>query len=75
MKKVDLVLFIGQSNMAGRGESTTKLSPEVGLEYRAISSPNALYPMEEPFGVNENNPDGISDVFYGLRDIERDILD
>lgn len=63
MKKVDLVLFIGQSNMAGRGEATTKLELNAGLEYRAISSPNKLYPIEEPFGVNENNPDGIYDVF------------
>lgn len=63
MKKADLVLFIGQSNMAGRGEPTTRLESNAGLEYRAISSPNRLYYIEEPFGVKENNPDGIYDVF------------
>lgn len=57
-KKVDLVLFMGQSNMAGRG--TASKSPVVpyghGYEFRAISDPHRLYNITEPFGVNENNP-------------------
>ena len=55
---VDLVLFIGQSNMAGRGvaRSATKVKEGHAYEFRAISDPTRLYPLEEPFGVNENNP-------------------
>lgn len=62
----DLFLFLGQSNMAGRGisspqwpEAAPVLTPGAGFEYRAISDPGRLHPVEEPFGVNENNPDGI----------------
>ncbi|MBQ8289096.1 MAG: hypothetical protein IJX76_10115 [Clostridia bacterium] len=54
---VDLVLFIGQSNMAGRGTASaaTKVQEGHAYEYRAISDPTKLYPLSEPFGVNENN--------------------
>ncbi len=56
---VDLVLFIGQSNMAGRGVASeaTKVGEGHAYEFRAISDPTKLYPMEEPFGKNENNRD------------------
>lgn len=61
-KTVDLVLFMGQSNMAGRGDAAE--APEVpeghGYEFRAVTDPTALYPVSEPFGENENN-DAISD--------------
>ena len=67
-KIVDLFLFIGQSNMAGRGATSTvwpssapTLYPCAGLEYRAISSPTRLYPIAEPFGLNENKTGGIND--------------
>lgn len=62
----DLFLFAGQSNMAGRGITSTRfpqtapaVSPEAGVEFRAISDPDKLYPVVEPFGVMENNPQGI----------------
>lgn len=62
----DLFLFMGQSNMAGRGisnatwsETSPTLISGAGFEFRAISDPGKLYPIEEPFGVNENNPKGI----------------
>lgn len=62
----DLFLFMGQSNMAGRGivsdkwsEAAPDLLKGAGYEYRAISDRNALYPISEPFGLNENNPNGI----------------
>lgn len=65
-KKYDLFLFMGQSNMAGRGSTSKQwkeCAPEVvegaGYEYRAISDRGHLYQIEEPFGVNENNPEGI----------------
>jgi len=62
----DLFLFMGQSNMAGRGISNEKWvqkSPEIiegaGYEFRAVSDPERLYKINEPFGVNENNTEGI----------------
>lgn len=65
-KEYDLFLFAGQSNMAGRGivskqwpEAAPKLVPGAGYEYRAVSDPGRLHTAGEPFGVNENNPDGI----------------
>ena len=65
---VDLFMFMGQSNMAGRGvtsEQWPERAPELikgaGYEFRAISDASMLYPMKEPFGVNENNPEGITE--------------
>jgi hypothetical protein len=70
MQTIDLILFMGQSNMAGRGvtcdnfpQGVLDLSEGAGWEFRAISDPEKLYPIAEPFGVNENNPQGIYDVF------------
>jgi hypothetical protein len=61
MKDVYVFLFMGQSNMAGRG--IAKLAPKVNdgwaYEYRAITMPGVLVPLEEPFGAEENNPDGV----------------
>ncbi len=69
-KVTDLIMFMGQSNMAGRGilcsqfpESVPELIPGAGWEFRAVSDGTKLYPIEEPFGVDENNPDGINDLF------------
>ena len=66
MEIYDLILFAGQSNMAGRGIVTDKwpqkapvLVKGAGYEYRAITAPDRLCPIEEPFGADENNPDGI----------------
>ena len=66
MKTYDLILFAGQSNMAGRGISTEKwnepaplLLDGAGMEYRAVSDQEHIHKIEEPFGVNENNPNGI----------------
>ena len=59
---VDLIMFMGQSNMAGRGVTSTEWSQTApivkegaGYEFRAISDPTKLYTISEPFGVNENN--------------------
>ena len=67
-KTIDLILFSGQSNMAGRGvtnsqwtEAAPVIIPGAGYEFRAISNPNYLVPIAEPFGVNENNSSGIND--------------
>ena len=67
-KVVDLFLFMGQSNMAGRG-ITSSIWPEkapiiikgAGYEFRAISDKTKLYEIKEPFGVNENKNGGIND--------------
>lgn len=60
---VDLFMFMGQSNMAGRGNSSQ--APEIiegsGYEFRAISDPTKLYPISEPFGVDENVEGAIYD--------------
>ncbi len=68
MKKIDFILFMGQSNMAGRGavsaehpEPVPQLIEGAGYEYRAVSAPGRLSPLEEPFGITENRADGIND--------------
>ena len=55
-KVVDLVMFMGQSNMAGRGVAAQAptVSEGHGYEFRAVSDPTKLYLITEPFGVNEN---------------------
>ena len=62
----DLFLFIGQSNIAGRGvssprwpEGAPELTPGAGFEYRSVSAPEQLFPIQEPFGAAENDPNGI----------------
>lgn len=66
--EVDLFMFMGQSNMAGRGTVTREhpqTAPELmegaGYEYRAVSSPGRLHKISEPFGRNENRRNGIDD--------------
>lgn len=60
---VDVVLFMGQSNMAGRGTaSEAPIVPEgIAYEFRAVSDPTKLYQVTEPFGVNENREGGINE--------------
>ena len=62
-RDIDLVLFAGQSNMAGRGSSIDAPVVEEGggYEFRAISDPTVLHPIVEPFGVNENKQGGINE--------------
>lgn len=62
--KINLVMFVGQSNMAGRGDNLSQVEANVeqaGYEFRAISDPTKLYRVIEPFGANENNPGGINE--------------
>lgn len=61
MRTVDFLFFMGQSNMAGRGEAALApvVAPGMGYEYRAVTDPDTLHPLEEPFGVNENDPAGV----------------
>ena len=61
MRTVDLLFFMGQSNMAGRGDAALApvVAPGMGYEYRVVTDPDTLHPLEEPFGVNENDPAGV----------------
>ncbi len=59
---VDVVMFMGQSNMSGCGgdaEQAPAVKERAGYEFRAISDPTKLYPITEPFGINENQIGGI----------------
>lgn len=65
---VDVIIFSGQSNMAGRGitnEEHTESYPTVpdgyAYEFKAITDPTKLTPLAEPFGKNENKTGGIND--------------
>lgn len=60
-KVVELIIFAGQSNMAGRGTAALapKITKERAWEFRAVSDPTKLYPLTEQFGYLENNPAGI----------------
>lgn len=69
-KKIDLIIFGGQSNMSGCGGNAS-LAPVVtedaGFEFRAISDPTQLYTIAEPFGLNENNLDGLCEKPTGKK--------
>ncbi len=61
---VDVVFFMGESNMSGFGGDASlapKVSEDAGVEFRAISDPTKLYPISEPFGKDEIDPDGLND--------------
>jgi len=61
---VDVIIFMGQSNMSGVG-GDPDLAPKVkegqGYEFRAVSDPTKLYPITEPFGINESFVGAICD--------------
>lgn len=61
--KMDVALFMGQSNMAGRGDSSESIVCQEGhaYEFRAVDDPTKLYPVVEPFGATENN-EALSDL-------------
>ncbi len=63
-RDVDVIVFAGQSNMCGRGDDL-EIAPDVekGYEFRAISDPTRLYPIEEPFGIAENLAVGVDDGY------------
>lgn len=62
-KEVLLIIFMGQSNMAGRGDAAQApaLIQGAGFEYRAVTAPDCLSPLQEPFGKNENNENGVTE--------------
>lgn len=62
-KEILLMMFMGQSNMAGRGnkKEAPLLIPGAGYEYRAVTMPDGLSVLKEPFGENENNEKGVTE--------------
>ncbi len=56
-KTVDLAIFMGQSNMAGRGSYADATAVPVGhgYEFRSVTQPDMLFNITGPFGKNENN--------------------
>lgn len=62
-KKIHLIMFMGQSNMAGRGNALEAPAVPLGTayEFRAITAPNTVYPLKEPFGKDENNLIGVNE--------------
>ncbi len=61
---VDLAVFAGQSNMSGRGDASLAAVCNVGagFEYKAVSNPETLTAVTEPFGLGEDNEGAISDL-------------
>ena len=64
LKEADLILFMGQSNMSGAGGDAAQ-APELikgaGYEYRAITEPETLCVLTEPFGENEHKEGYLDD--------------
>ena len=62
-KEILLMMFMGQSNMAGRGnvKEAPLLIQGAGYEYRAVTAPDCLFALQEPFGENENNEKGVTE--------------
>lgn len=72
--QVDLIVFAGQSNMAGRGETSEDFPdtapaviPGAGYEFKSITDPTKLYPLAEPFGYEENATDDASGINDGTK--------
>ena len=64
LKEADLILFMGQSNMSGAGgnaEEAPELIKGAGYEYRAITQPEELCVLTEPFGENEHKEGFLDD--------------
>lgn len=64
LKEADIILFAGQSNMSGAGGNAAE-APELikgaGYEYRAITAPDELTVLTEPFGENEHKEGYLDD--------------
>lgn len=62
---MDLILFMGQSNMSGANGNAAE-APELtlgaGYEFRAVTDPDSLHVLEEPFGEKENREGLLDDT-------------
>lgn len=70
-ENVDLFLFCGQSNMSGKGDASEAPYVEHGYEFRSITNPCGLYKIYEPFGINQNNPKGINDIWPDTNELRK----
>ena len=64
LKEADLILFMGQSNMSGAGgnaEEAPELIKGAGYEYCAITQPEELVILTEPFGKEEHKEGFLDD--------------
>ena len=64
LKEADLILFMGQSNMSGAGgnaEEAPELIKGAGYEYRAVTQPDELCVLTEPFGEKEHKEGYLDD--------------
>ena len=54
--------------MSGRGDANAavKCDSNAGFEYKAISSPDTLLPITEPFGLGEDKEGALCDVSGGI---------
>lgn len=63
-KTMDVILFMGQSNMSGANGNASEapdLIEGAGYEYRAITDPDSLHVLSEPFGENEHREGALDD--------------
>ncbi len=68
---VDLFIFCGQSNMSGKGNAMLSPRVEVGYEFRAITDSANLYNIYEPFGINQNNSNGVNDIWTDTQELRK----
>lgn len=64
LKEADLILFMGQSNMSGAGGDALQapdLIKGAGYEYKAITRPDELCVLQEPFGEKEHKEGYLDD--------------
>lgn len=64
LKEADLILFMGQSNMSGAAGSASeapKLIKGAGYEYKAVTQPEGLCELTEPFGKEEHREGYLDD--------------
>ena len=69
-KDVDLIFFMGQSNMSGCGGDASMAPPVkdgAGYEFKSVSDPTQLSPIVEPFGYYESVIGGICDMYGDKR--------
>lgn len=70
LKEADIIMFMGQSNMSGAGGNALEapeLTKGAGYEYRAITQPDELCVLSEPFGENEHKEGYLDDRELILR--------
>lgn len=55
--KIDVILFIGQSNMVGQGdvEKVPELKNDCAMAYNYVTNPTELVALEEPFGYGQDS--------------------